>query len=173
MSAPDRTEADARAAVAEVPVWYHTLELAPGVVSPGYFALRPIANRLPWPDVRGKRCLDIASFDGFYSFGLEQRGAAEVVAVDVNGPEDFDWPPHLREWGVAAQKELGPEHAAGMDVAKELLGASVERVRMSIYDISPDQLGEFDIVTCGSLMLHLRDPLRALEAVRGVCRGEF
>src|SRR3954447_1152080 len=165
MSAPDRREADARAAVAEVPVWYHTLELAPGVVSPGYFDLRSIVDQLPWPDVRGKRCLDIASFDGFYAFNLERRGAAEVVAVDVEGPEDFDWPPHLREWGVAAQRELSPEHAAGFDVAKDLLGSSGERVRLSIYELDPEQLGQFDVVTCGSLLLHLRDPLRALEAV--------
>jgi tRNA (mo5U34)-methyltransferase len=26
---------------------------------------------------------------------------------------------------------------------------------------------------CGSLLLHLRDPLRALEAIRSVCRGRF
>jgi tRNA (mo5U34)-methyltransferase len=28
-------------------------------------------------------------------------------------------------------------------------------------------------VVCGSLLLHLRDPLRALEAVRSVCSGLF
>jgi tRNA (mo5U34)-methyltransferase len=165
--------ADAREAVDGVPVWYHTLEVAPGVVTPGYFDLRPIADLLPWPDVEGKRCLDIASFDGFYSFQLEQRGAAEVVAVDVPGPEDFDWPPRLRAWGVAEQKKMLPEHAAGFDVAKRLLGSSVERVRMGIYDLTPERVGEFDVVTCGSLLLHLRDPLRGLEAVRGVCRGRF
>jgi tRNA (mo5U34)-methyltransferase len=26
---------------------------------------------------------------------------------------------------------------------------------------------------CGSLLLHLRDPVRALEAIRGVCDGAF
>ena len=34
-------------------------------------------------------------------------------------------------------------------------------------------MGEFDVVVCGSLMLHLRDPLRALTAIRSVCRGHF
>ncbi len=29
------------------------------------------------------------------------------------------------------------------------------------------------MVTCGSLLLHLRDPVRALEAVRSVCTGWF
>jgi tRNA (mo5U34)-methyltransferase len=42
-----------------------------------------------------------------------------------------------------------------------------------VYDLSPDRLGTFDLVVCGSLLLHLRDPMRALEAVRSVCSGEF
>ncbi len=29
------------------------------------------------------------------------------------------------------------------------------------------------MVVCGSLLLHLRDPVRALEAIRSVCRGRF
>ena len=28
-------------------------------------------------------------------------------------------------------------------------------------------------MVCGTLMLHLRDPSRALEAIRTVCTGEF
>ncbi len=34
-------------------------------------------------------------------------------------------------------------------------------------------MGTFDVVVCGSLLLHLRDPLRGLAAVRSVCRGWF
>jgi tRNA (mo5U34)-methyltransferase len=34
-------------------------------------------------------------------------------------------------------------------------------------------VGEFDVIVCGSLLLHLRDPVRALEAIRSVCRGSF
>ena len=71
-------------AVDAVPLWYHTLELAPGVVTPGWFDLRPIVSLLPWPDVRGKRCLDVGTYDGFLAFELERRGAAEVVATDIS-----------------------------------------------------------------------------------------
>jgi tRNA (mo5U34)-methyltransferase len=42
---------------------------------------------------------------------------------------------------------------------------------VSIYDLSPETVGTFDVVVVGSLLLHLRDPLRALEAVRSVCTG--
>jgi tRNA (mo5U34)-methyltransferase len=58
-------------------------------------------------------------------------------------------------------------------VAKEALGSSVEHVTMSVYDLDPAALGEFDVITCGSLLLHLRDPMRALERIRSVCRGAF
>ena len=99
--------------VASVPAWYHSIELAPDVVTPGYFDLRSIVDRLPWPDVRGKRCLDIGSYDGFYAFEMERRGAAEVVAVDVPDPNDWDWPPDARERGPANVRGLHPRCSRG------------------------------------------------------------
>jgi tRNA (mo5U34)-methyltransferase len=42
-----------------------------------------------------------------------------------------------------------------------------------VYDHNPERLGTFDVVVCGSLMLHLRDPLRAMTAIRSVCAGQF
>ena len=88
--------ADARAAVDQVRLWYHTMELAPGVVTPGWFDLRPILDRLPWPDVEGKRCLDVGTYDGHLAFELERRGAAEVLALDISDHESWDWPIRIR-----------------------------------------------------------------------------
>jgi hypothetical protein len=56
---------DLQKRVGEHPFWHHTIEIMPGAVTPGWFDLRPVANRMPWPDVKGKRCLDIGTFDGF------------------------------------------------------------------------------------------------------------
>ena len=67
--------------------WYHSLELAPGVVTPGWFDLRPMAAKLPWPTLTGLRCLDVGTFDGFWAFEMERRGAREVVAIDLLDPE--------------------------------------------------------------------------------------
>jgi tRNA (mo5U34)-methyltransferase len=165
---------DLGAAVASNPLWYHTLELAPGVVTPGWFDLRPIVDRLPWPDVRGKRCLDIGTYDGFLAFELERRGAADVVATDIEDHDRWDWPPDVRALGPERLALLaGPEKSKGFRIAKEALGSAVERVALGVYDLSPDRIGSFDVVVCGSLLLHLRDPLRALEAARSVCHGVF
>ena len=37
------------------PFWYHTMNVAPGVTTPGWFDLRAALDRIPLPDVRGKR----------------------------------------------------------------------------------------------------------------------
>ena len=161
-------------AIAQVPLWYHTIEVAPGVVTPGYFDLRPIVDQLPWPDVQGKRCLDVGTWDGFLAFELERRGAAEVVAVDIPDHEEWDMPPRIRAGGVEYLKTaVGPEKGLGFRVAREVLGSSVVSKEVSVYDLSPERLGHFDVVVCGSLLLHLRDPLRALDAIRSVCTGSF
>jgi tRNA (mo5U34)-methyltransferase len=165
---------DLRRAVDAVPLWYHTIELGEGIATPGYFDLRPVVERLPWPDVRGKRCLDVGTYDGYLAFELERRGASEVVALDIPNHEDWDWPPDVRARGGAALAELaGPQKGAGFRTAREALGSTVEKVDMSVYELSPERAGTFDVVVCGSLLLHLRDPLRALECVRSVCAGLF
>lgn len=173
MTAESKT-GDPRAAVASNPFWYHTIEVAPGVTTPGWFDLRPIVDLLPWPDVRGKRCLDVGTSDGFLAFELERRGAAEVVATDLPDHELWDWPAHLRERGVEYLRAVaGPTKGKGLRVARELLGSSIEVMEVSAYDLSLDSVGEFDVVVCGSLLLHLRDAMRALASIRSVCRESF
>jgi tRNA (mo5U34)-methyltransferase len=164
---------DVRAAVASNPIWYHTLDLGDGVLTPGWFDLRPIADRWPWPDVRGKRCLDVATYDGFLAFELERRGAAEVVATDIVDHADWDWLPREREAGIAFLENQAGQKGRGFEIAAAALGSKVKRVFVNVYDLDPEELGSFDVVVCGSLLLHIRDPFRALAAIRSVCAGEF
>ena len=151
--------------------WYHTLELAPGVTTPGWIDPRPILDRIPFPaSLAGKRCLDVGTFNGFWAFEMERRGAEEVVAIDVLDPDAWDWPARAEPETVEA---IARRHAggAGFELAKERLGSSVERRDRSVYDLDPERDGLFDLVYVGSLLIHLRDPVRALERIRTVCRG--
>jgi tRNA (mo5U34)-methyltransferase len=157
----------------DVTLWYHTLELPGGVVTPGWFDLRPIVDKFPWPDVRGKRCLDVGTYDGFLAFELERRGASEVVATDIPDHEDWDWPAGARAYGPATLAKIAGEKGHGFEAAREALRSTVEKRVINAYDLSPAEVGQFDVVVCGSLMLHLRDPVRALEAIRSVCTGVF
>jgi tRNA (mo5U34)-methyltransferase len=153
--------------------WYHSIELAPGVVTPGWFDCRPVVGELPIPaSLEGRRCLDIGTFDGFWAFELERRGAREVVALDVLDPARWDWPVASPPEALAALGER-KRGGAGFLVAREALGSRVERLERSVYDLDPAEVGTFDFVYLGSLLLHLRDPVRALEAVRRICTGEL
>ena len=158
--------------VDDVPVWYHTLDLGQGRITPGWFDLRSVVDRFPWPDVAGRRCLDIGTYDWFLAFELERRGAAEVVATDVADHGDWDWLPRERRDGVAQLAATAGRKGQGFEVARELLGSRVRREWCSVYELSPDRLGTFDVVVCGALLLHLRDPLRALAAIRSVTTGQ-
>jgi tRNA (mo5U34)-methyltransferase len=168
------TGAEARELIASNPVWYHVLELGPGLLTPGWFDLRPIVDRMPWPDVAGKRCLDVGPYDGFLSFELERRGAAEVVAVDIGDAAEWDWALRERRSGPHAVSGGGDSRTGrGFEIAKQLLGSQAERREISVYDVSPESVGSFDVVVCGSLLLHLKSPIAALEAIRSVCTGHF
>jgi len=155
-------------------LWYHTIEIAPGLVTPGWFDLRPVLRKMPWPDVRGKRCLDIGTYDGFLAYEMEKRGASEVIAIDIEDHTQWDWPVDVRATGGENLAKLaGPEKSRGFRIASKALDSKVQLQQVNVYDLSPERVGTFEVVVCGTLMLHLRDPLRALEAVRSICAGKF
>jgi tRNA (mo5U34)-methyltransferase len=174
---PDPTASDpsqVQRRLDEHPFWYHSIDVVPGATTKGWFDLRPIVDTLPWPNVAGKRCLDIGTFDGYLAFELERRGAAEVVAIDVEDHLLWDWPPDYRAADLPRDPGFsGPPKGAGFRLAAELMGSKVDWRPLSIYDLDPAEIGTFDVVVCGTLLLHLRDPLRALEAVRSVTNGVF
>lgn len=149
--------------------WYHSLELAGGVVTPGMFDHRGSENRYGLPtDLSGMRCLDVGTMDGFWAFAMERRGAAEVVAVDLDDPEELDWPASLRQRIV---KTMDETKGARFQLAREHLGSLVERRLCSIYKLDPAELGRFDFVFCSDLLVHLKDPATAVERLHSVCRG--
>jgi tRNA (mo5U34)-methyltransferase len=159
--------ADVAARVRELS-WYHTIDLGDGLVTNGWFDLRPHVARYGLPErMDGMRVLDIGTWDGFWAFEMERRGA-DVVALDVDHESEYDWPPRRRpqEWTVT-------DRGQGFRLAKEALGSSVERVVQNIYRATPEELGTFDLVFVGAVLLHLRDQLLALERLANLCHGRF
>ena len=151
--------------------WYHTFELPGGVVTDGFYDLRPVAEQVPVPaDLAGKRCLDAASCEGFWSFLLAARGAGQVVSVDLPDTAEQDWQ------GLPTENEL--ERGAGaanehFQFVRDALGRpEVERVDLNLYDINPDRVGIFDYIFVGNILVHLADPVRGLRALRSVLRPD-
>ncbi len=160
----------ARRRIAELD-WWHTIEVAPGVVTPGGWDLRATADALPWPKepLTGLRCLDIGTMDGFWAFELERRGAGEVLATDVLDAARLDRFPADQLRGRLGRRDSERNYA----LAAELLGSRAPLRDLSVYDLDPDDVGQFDLIVMGYVLQMLRDPLRALEAVRSVCRGRL
>jgi tRNA (mo5U34)-methyltransferase len=149
--------------------WYHTIELGNGVVTPGMFDHRPAVDSYMLPsDLSGMRGLDVGTMDGFWAFEMERRGAAEVIATDLGAVEDLDWPPR---WRTRIEPTLDETKEARFRLLQRALGSQVRRVERSVYEIDRDSLGAFDLVFCGDLLVHLKDPITAVERLRSVCDG--
>jgi tRNA (mo5U34)-methyltransferase len=144
--------------------WYHTLDL-PGLQTSGLFDMRPYVGTYGLPgSLAGMRVLEIGTWDGFWAFEMERRGAEEVVALDLDDERDLDWPPRRRDFNPEAVR------GEGFRVAAELLESKVERVVCSVYDARSADLGQFDLILCGSVLIHLRDQLLALERIAGLVK---
>ena len=148
--------------------WYHTIELEPGLVTEGVFDLRPYLNRYGLPErMDGLRVLEVGTFDGFWAFEMERRGA-DVVAIDVRDDRDFDYPASRRP-ATFTERPQG----AGFEIAAEAFGSKVDRREVSVYEATPEELGTFDLVFCGSVIIHLRDQVLALERIAALCDDVF
>ncbi len=151
--------------------WYHTIDLPGGVRTPGLFDTVSAAPRTLLPaSLEGKRCIDVATSNGFWAFEMEKRGASEVVGIDIPDHSYVDWP----AFDPMATKVIEKGTTRGsFDLAREALGSKVDYRYHSVYDLNPDDLGTFDIAFVGTVLLHLRDPVRALTAIRSITSGEL
>src|SRR5436309_12030161 len=148
----------ARVTAEKVPFWFHTFALnrAEGIYTPG--AARDHRYRvstLP-SDFAGMSVLDVGTFDGFYAFLAEHRGARRVVAIDNE---------QYRLW-VASQWGVELEGGQGLRAIHRLLGSTVEYRRMDAFEL--DGLDErFDLVYCCGILHRVENPLGLLRVLRG------
>ena len=127
-------------------------EIFPGYVTKGAKSVIQTMKRLGMPvDLEGKRVLDIAPWNGFFSFECARRGAAEVVSL---GPDD------PTETGYYKVREL-----LELDNCKY--------IRASVYDLDPSVHGTFDTVLFLGVIYHLRHPLLALDKIYEVATRDL
>jgi hypothetical protein len=113
----------------------------------------------------GRRVLEIGPASGHLTFWMEAQGA-DVVAVELAPTTEWDVVPHA---GLEMDR-IRADRRPVMDrmrnsfwFAHERLGSSARVHYGSVYEL-PD-LGPFDVAVLGSVLLHLRDPLRALKQI--------
>jgi len=133
--------------------WFHSIELAPCVVTPGLDATRDRLDLLQIPaDLRGRSVLDVGAWDGFFSFEAERRGAERVLATDSFAWDGTNW-----------------STKAGFELSRRALSSSVEDQTIDVLALSPDALGgRFDVVLCLGVLYHMKHPLLMIERVASV-----
>jgi tRNA (mo5U34)-methyltransferase len=152
------------------PEWhYHTLRDREGHrLWEGQYDLYPLWPRFGIPDdLRGQSVLDIGTASGFYAFECEKRGAAEVVATELEDLTQWDTRAgaESRAPNIPRRNQDDFHHAAGV------MESQVRLQFLNIGDPVPQGLGPFDWVILGALLTHVEDPIRCLRNVRALTRG--
>jgi tRNA (mo5U34)-methyltransferase len=152
--------------------WYHTIDLGHGILTPGQYDHAPIVENYGIPEsLSGKSVLDVGPAHGFFAFEFEKRGADRVVTSELPTWTDHDNQERFDVLDPALRHHM-EYHRGALGFAIQARQSRVERKFLSVYDLTPERVGTFDVVFCASVLLHLTDPLRALYAMRGVCREE-
>jgi tRNA (mo5U34)-methyltransferase len=129
--------------IASVSNWFHKIEVAPGVFTPGIQDSQGLLEHIKLPmNLSGMRVLDIGARDGFFSFECEKRGAAEVIALDYTSAD-----------------------STGFNVAKQILGSKAKWINGNIYSLNELNLGKFDLILFLGVIYHLRHPYLAIDRI--------
>jgi tRNA (mo5U34)-methyltransferase len=129
--------------------WFDSIDLGNGVVTPGSKSLdllRAEADAIFGPvQLRGKSVLDIGAWNGNFSFEAKRRQAARVLATDHHC------------W----TKEVKGRHT--FHLAKAALNLEIEELDIDVPELTPDRVGQFDVVLFLGVVYHLVDPIQALR----------
>lgn len=130
--------------------WFHSVELRPGVVTPGMASLLDLNTYADLVfgslDIRGQKVLDVGTWDGFYSVEAFRRGAGAVTATDKP------------VWTLPGYSK------AGFDLVKRETGFPIEDRLLDMSETTVENLGQtFDVVLFLGIIYHLPDPLSALH----------
>lgn len=130
--------------------WFHRIELPEGVVTKTTSAAgepddHPLATwvrvKMCLPeDLSGKTVLDVGCNAGFYAVEAKRRGAERVLGVDAQRHQ-------VRQ----------------ASFVRKALGLPIELRRMSVYDLSKETVGSFDVVLALGLVYHCKHLVLALE----------
>lgn len=146
--------------------FYHSMDIPGYGEVEGQWDLRGrVAEYLGNTDFTGKRVLDVGTSSGFLCFEMEKMGAS-VVAFDLSPEYDWDFVPYdgaADDERAAAMKGHLERVRNGWKMLHDKLGSSATLVLGSVYDLPDDEIGRVDISLFGDILLHLRDPFRALE----------
>jgi SAM-dependent methyltransferase len=152
--------------------FYHTTDIPGYGLVEGEWDLRPgIRAYLGDVDFSGKRVLELGTASGFVCFHMEREGA-DVVGYDLSDQQDWDVVPFARydhEKFLLDRRERIRKLNNAFWLCHRAFDSRSRVVYGDVYSI-PDQIGMVDICTCCSILLHVRDPFRALQKALSLTR---
>jgi len=123
---------------------YHKLNMGNGLIINGVYDMDKYLHLYGIPEkLDDLKVLDIGTSSGYFAIECMRRGG-QVTAIDIN--DETCLPVALIE----------------------RFGFTIRYIQKNIFDLN-SAFGQFNLVICGSLLLHLSDPFRALERIRTVC----
>ena len=147
--------------------FYHSIEL-PGIgLQQGNWDLRGgYDDYFGGHRFSGERVLDIGASSGALSFEIERRGAAEVVAFDLDEGLSYDCRLPTADEALAEARDRIAQVKNAFWLCHDLLASSV-KVVYGHAGALPAELCRFDVVVMGNILQHLQDPVGAvLQAAR-------
>jgi SAM-dependent methyltransferase len=159
--------------------FYHSLDLPSFGSVRGHWDLRgrfdDYTGHCSW---NGKSMLDVGTASGFLSFEAEKRGA-RVVSFDIDDARSvnalaFPANPRQREreqWIAQTNTRIGMVHKSYWLAHRDF--QSRNKVCYGSAYAIPSELGMFDVVVVGQILVHLADIIRALEQVAARCAGSL
>ena len=145
------------AEIARLEPWFHYIDLGDGLKTKSKSAIgEPTEHPRPtWEkvkiclpeDLSGQTVLDVGCNAGFYSIEMKRRGARRVLGID-------------------SQRELIRQ----ANFVRGVLELDIDYQRMSVYDLDPRALGQFDVTLALGLIYHCKHLVLALEKLFVVTR---
>ncbi len=148
--------------------FYHSMEIPGWGEVRGEWDLRGgEAAYLGNVDLKDKRVLELGAASGFLSFYMERQGA-DVVGYDISDNSGWNMVPTAGEQSAGIWSQIAKTNN-GYWLAHKAFKSKAKMVYGTVYEI-PDAIGEVDISTAGSILLHLRHPFLALEKTARLTR---
>ena len=142
--------------------FYHSMDIPGHGEVTGEWDLRGDEHRyLGGVDLGGKRVLELGAASGFLTTYMERRGA-EVIAYDLSEHHSWDVVPFA---GIDLDQKYR-DHLRrinnGFWLNHKAQGLKARLVHGTVYTVPPT-IGPVDVATFASILLHVRDPLLALQ----------
>tara|TARA_R110002110_G_scaffold300934_3_gene514889 strand:- start:398 stop:1210 length:813 start_codon:yes stop_codon:yes gene_type:complete len=131
--------------------WRHAIPLKNGQVTPGTKDTSLDLREFELPDdlFTGKTVADVGACDGFFSFHAEKMGASKVLGIDP-----YRWTLDDRWSGMD-----------GFNLAREILESKVEDDVTLLEELSPENVGKWDVSLFLGVFYHLVNPIQILKNI--------